>query len=129
MKKLLLASIAALFLATGTAHATGPDYCAVVSKTPDGFLNVRKAPTMKSEIIAKIHPGDLVHADAYECSITDDCEIKNWTHIASVSRSSGPNKPQALRGWVGTKFLKGRPSQYSNCTGLERQLGPQPGSP
>jgi hypothetical protein len=106
-------------LATGTAHATGPDNCAAVSKTPDGFLNVREAPTMKSKIIAKIHPADLVYADAYECNITDDCDIKSWTHIASVLRSSGPNKPQALRGWVATKFLKWRPERYSNCTGLE----------
>jgi hypothetical protein len=53
MKKLLLTSIAALFLVTGAALATGPDNCAVVSKTPDGFLNVREAPTMKSKIIAK----------------------------------------------------------------------------
>jgi hypothetical protein len=122
MKKLLLAGVAVLFLATGTAHATGPDYCAVVSKTSDGFLNVRKAPTMKSEIIAKIHPGDLVHADAYECLITDDCEIKNWTHIDSVLRSSGREKPQELRGWVSSKFLKGRPGLYSTCTGLGRVL-------
>jgi hypothetical protein len=56
--------IAALLLATGIAAATGPDNCAVVSKTPDGFLNVREAPTMKSKIIAKIHPADLVYADA-----------------------------------------------------------------
>jgi hypothetical protein len=105
-KQFLIGIITVLFLATGTAHATGPDNCAVVSKTPDGFLNVREAPTMKSKIIAKIHPTDLVYADAYECSITDDCDIKNWTHIASVLRSSGPKKPQELRGWVATKFLK-----------------------
>jgi len=121
MKKLFLTTIAVLFLTTGAAYATGPDDCAVVSKTPDGFLNVREAPTMKSKIIAKIHPTDLVYADAYECSITDNCDIKNWTHIASVLRSSGPKKPQELRGWVATKFLKWLPERYSNCTGLERQ--------
>jgi hypothetical protein len=119
MCKLILIMAAALFLTTGAAHATGPDNCAVVSKTPDGFLNVREAPTMKSKIIAKIHPADVVYADAYECGITDGCDIKNWTHIASVLRSSGPNKPQALRGWVATKFLEWLPERYSNCTGLE----------
>jgi hypothetical protein len=45
MKKLLLTGIAALFLATGAAHATGADECAIVKKTRDGFLNVRAAPT------------------------------------------------------------------------------------
>jgi hypothetical protein len=74
MCKLILIMAAALFLATRAAHATGPDNCAV-SKTPDGFLNVREAPTMKSKIIAKIHPADLVYADAYECDITDDCDV------------------------------------------------------
>jgi hypothetical protein len=59
MKTVLLA---ALLIGTATAaHATGPDGCLVVSKTPDGFLNVRKAPTMKSKIIAKIHPADVVY--------------------------------------------------------------------
>jgi hypothetical protein len=72
MKRLFLIA-AALLALTSVTSATGPDDCAVVSKTPDGFLNVRKAPTMKSEIIVKIHPGDLVYADAYECQITDNC--------------------------------------------------------
>jgi hypothetical protein len=105
MKRLFLIA-AALLALTSVTNATGPDDCAVVSKTPDGFLNVRKAPTMKSDIIVKIHPGDLVYADAYECQITDNCGIDNWTHIGGVHRSSGPNKPQELRGWVGTRFLK-----------------------
>jgi hypothetical protein len=64
MKKILLAGIAALFLAGGTAHATGPDDCAVVVQTRDGFLNVREAPTMKSKIIAKLYPMDMVWAFA-----------------------------------------------------------------
>ena len=87
-----------------------------MSKTPDGFLNVRKAPTMKSEIITKIHPGDLVYADAYECQFTDDCGIDNWTHIASVLRSSGDARPKPLRGWVGTRFLKF--IQLERCNGF-----------
>ena len=105
MKKILLAGIAALFLAGGTAHATGPDDCAVVVQTRDGFLNVREAPTMKSKIIAKLYPMDMVWADAYEC-IIEECEIKGWRHIGEVTRSSGDGKPQKLRGWVGEKYLK-----------------------
>ena len=103
--KALLASVAALSLATGTAHATGPDDCAVVVQTRDGFLNVREAPTMKSKIIAKLHPMDMVWADAYEC-ITEECAVKGWRHIGEVTRSSGDGKPQKLRGWVGEKYLK-----------------------
>jgi hypothetical protein len=108
MARILTASLAlALLAALATeTNATGPDDCAVVKKTPDGYLNVRKAPTMKSEIIAKIRPGDLVYADAYECRFTADCAIDDWTHIDSVLRSSGDDKPQQLRGWVSTRFLK-----------------------
>jgi hypothetical protein len=40
------------------------DGCAVVLKTPDGFLNMRKAPTMKSPVLAKLHRGDRVTYDA-----------------------------------------------------------------
>ena len=70
MKKLLLAGVAALFLATGTAQheahalADGPA-CAMVRRTPDGFLNLREAFSMSGKIIAKLRPGDsaLCHRD------------------------------------------------------------------
>jgi hypothetical protein len=44
MKKTFLTGIAALLLTTGTAHAAY-DECAVVLKTPDGFLALREKPT------------------------------------------------------------------------------------
>jgi hypothetical protein len=115
MKKALLTSVAVLFLATGTAHATGPDNCAVVVKTRDGFLNVRAAPTMKSKIIARISPADIVHDDAYlNDEELDDSDYEGgWTHIDRVLRSSGDKKWQKLRGWVGTRFLKF--ISYSTC--------------
>jgi hypothetical protein len=115
MKKPLPTGIVALFLATGTAHATGPDNCAVVVKTRDGFLNVRAAPTMKSKIVARINPADIVHDDAYEDTILefDESYYEGWTHINRVLRSSGDKKWQKLRGWVGTRFLKF--ISYSTC--------------
>jgi hypothetical protein len=111
MKKTILAGVAALFLATGAANATGPDNCAVVVKTRDGFLNVRAAPTMKSKIIARINPADIVHDDAYEDATETD--YKGWTHIDRVFRSSGDVKWEKLRGWVGTRFLE--PVSYGTC--------------
>src|SRR5262245_62503709 len=105
MKKALLAGVAALAITT-SASATGPDGCFYVSKTREGFLNVREAPTMKAKIITKLHPADIVYADAYECQLTDNCGIDTWTHIGRVWRSSGDGKPQVLRGWVGSRFLK-----------------------
>jgi hypothetical protein len=107
MKKLFLAGIAALFLATGAAHATGADECAIVKKTRDGFLNVRVAPTMKSKVIARVNPADIVHDDDYMGPELEDSDnYKGWSHIDRVLRSSGDRKWQKLRGWVGTRFLK-----------------------
>jgi hypothetical protein len=85
MKKTLLPSVAVLFLATGTAYSTGPDDCTVVVQTRDGFLNVREAPTMKSKIIAKLHPMDMVWADAYEC-ITEECDCAHGCRARSCHR-------------------------------------------
>ena len=118
MKRLLISALMLSILTTGT-KATGPDGCAVVSEPPDGFLNVRKAPTTKSKIITKIHPADLVYIDAYECQFTDACEIDNWIHIANVLRSSGDGKPQALRGWIGKRFIKFIP--YGRCNALTKR--------
>jgi tetratricopeptide (TPR) repeat protein len=69
MKKLLLASVAALFLATGTAHAA--DFCAMVIKppaevtrdkefNPNGWLALRKEPSPHSEKIALLREGDFL---------------------------------------------------------------------
>ena len=109
----LIAGCAALFLATGTAHATGPDNCAIVVKIRDGFLNVRAAPTMKSKIIARVNPADIVHDDAYDSDELEDNYYEGWTHIDRVFRSSGDRQWQKLRGWVGTRFLKF--ISYSTC--------------
>ena len=109
----LIAGCAALFLATGTAHATGPDNCAIVVKIRDGFLNVRAAPTMKSKIIARVNPADIVHDDAYESDELEGSYYEGWTHIDRVFRSSGDRQWQKLRGWVGTRFLKF--ISYSTC--------------
>ena len=78
----LLTGIAALsVLSASAARATGPDNCAVVVKIRDGFLNVRAAPTMKSKIIARVNPADIVHDDAYESDELEGSYYEGWTHI------------------------------------------------
>src|SRR6516164_1406607 len=109
----LIAGCSALVLATGTAHETGPDNCSIVVKIRDGFLNVRAAPTMKSKIIARVNPADIVHDDAYDSDELEDNYYEGWTHIDRVFRSSGDRQWQKLRGWVGTRFLKF--ISYSTC--------------
>jgi hypothetical protein len=71
MKKLFLTGIAALFLATGVAHATS-DGCAVVLRTPDGFLNLRAEPSMKARIVARLKPGEILYDDSRTTNL-DGC--------------------------------------------------------
>jgi hypothetical protein len=126
--KLLLSGIAALFLATGAAHATA-DGCAVVLKTPDGFLNLRKAPSMKARIVARLIPGAIIYTTDLACPRLSHCDNEGeWTHVSDVpdSRTFATKylgdrlenqldyerclKRVGLRddqtsGWVGTRFI------------------------
>jgi hypothetical protein len=98
-KRLFLTGIAALFLATGAAHATA-DGCAVVLRTPDGFLSLREAPSMKAKIIARLKPGEIIDVTDLSCPGFSDCDNKGgWTHVSGVPRLNGTN------GWVGTRFI------------------------
>jgi hypothetical protein len=47
------ALLGVIVLAAPEALATA-DGCAVVLKTPDGFLNLRRTPTTGSEVVAKL---------------------------------------------------------------------------
>jgi hypothetical protein len=90
--RLLLTGIAALLLATGAAHAT-LDGCAVVLRTPDGFLNLRAAPTMKARVVARLKPGEILYD-------TSAGYTKGWMHITDVNRP-GPR----ISGWAGRRFV------------------------
>jgi hypothetical protein len=91
MKKTFLTGIAALFLATGTAHATA-DGCAVVLKTPDGFLNMRAEPRMGSRILKRLKPGEIVGTD-----IRGGDEY-HWERVF-------PGSTYKNRGWVYRRYI------------------------
>src|SRR5262249_10265488 len=94
MKKLLLTGIAALFQATGAAHAT-EDGCAVVLKTPDGFLNVRAKPRMGSRILKRFKPGEIIGTDTAGGG-------GDWVHVYVAPR---PRPQNPLWGWVYHRFI------------------------
>jgi hypothetical protein len=73
MKRLLLIATALLAL-TSEADA-GADGCAVVLRTPDGFLNLRYEPKMGSIIVGRLKPGELicVHAETM---------MGKWTRVS-----------------------------------------------
>src|SRR4029077_20170472 len=54
----VLLAVAVIVLAV-SAHATA-DGCAVVLRTPDGFLSLRKLPTADSTAVARLLPGEML---------------------------------------------------------------------
>ena len=112
--KLVLMAITAayvlmLVVAPQTANATA-DGCAVVLQTPDGFLNVRKAPTANAEIVAKLKRGDLLDVDTAQCETRADLSIcsegTSWTHVTSIRRLVGKQSTAPTQGWVRDRYLK-----------------------
>src|SRR5262249_61168738 len=64
MRKIILPTGVAALLMAISAHATeNPDMCAVVLKTPDGFLALRTKPEPKSKMMSKLFPGQVLRVD------------------------------------------------------------------
>jgi hypothetical protein len=88
------------------------DGCAVVLKTPDGFLNMRRAPTMKSDIVTQLKQGDFLYVDTAGCetagtlSICDEGNPRRWTHVTSVRRIDGKDAQTFTKGWVSDQYVQ-----------------------
>jgi hypothetical protein len=98
MHKVLLASITALFLATGTTptHAT-ITACAFVKPTPDGFLNLRKEPRMGAKILRRVESGDIL-------LVVAETSLNPWTKVEAVLRNEEPGKYLGV--YASTRFLR-----------------------
>jgi hypothetical protein len=114
VKKPVLIALTAAFalmlvVVPQTANATA-DGCAVVLKTSDGFLNVRKAPTANAEIVAKLKQGDVLDVDTAQCETRADLSIcsegKGWTHVTSIPRLDGKQSTAPTQGWVRDRYVK-----------------------
>lgn len=92
MKRLFLIATALLAL-TSIANAYA-DGCAVVLRTPDGFLNLRKAPKMGSKIVGRLKPGELI-------TIAGETMATKWA-LASI----GFGDRKITNGWASTRYLK-----------------------
>ena len=110
---------AAMFLATGTAHAT-EDFCAEVTQTPDGFLALREGPGTQFKMIAKLKPGFPLDART------------GWSEIGK--RTEKP-KPQWMRVMIANRISAYVYSKYTkprDCPGdseTEDQTPKIPGLP
>jgi hypothetical protein len=101
MKAAITAGIAALFLATGTTatHATW-DICAVVLRTPDGFLNLREKPTMKSKVLVRLKPGQWFRGS------NSNEGHSGWTQVEFIGdQEIFVGKRLFPKGWVGSRFI------------------------
>src|SRR5438105_4026726 len=99
MHRFLLACT--LCLASIGANAT-EDGCAVVLKTPDGFLALREGPGNDFPVIAKLSPGTFLYTDTrsyYEIGKrTGFADRKKWT-------TASPIRLRGVDGWVSTKYI------------------------
>jgi hypothetical protein len=97
MCKILLTGVAALLMAI-SAHATeNPDMCAVVMKTPDGFLALRTKPEAKSKMMSKLFPGQVLRVDI------DKYRSKNWIYVEGLVENS---ERWYMDGWVYSKYIQ-----------------------
>jgi len=127
MKKILLTGIAALLLATGTAHAAG-DFCAVVLKPPakikrdkdykeDAWLVIRDGPGTQFLKMGKLGTGDFLWIESH-CDV-HSCDNGKWTRIVGIPKFDGPQDstfsddnavehlPRApSKGWVNSKYIQ-----------------------
>ncbi|WP_027583716.1 SH3 domain-containing protein [Bradyrhizobium sp. Ai1a-2] len=95
-----------LSVAVTPAYAT-IDGCAVVLPTPDGFLNLREAPTANSGVVGAFRPGQRLEVDDAECETRDDLSIcsAEWTRVTGIQRKDrGP--PHGLQGWVASRWVR-----------------------
>jgi hypothetical protein len=84
---LLVAMLIVIALTVGSFATV--DGCAVVLKTPDGFLNVRAEPKMGSRILKRLKPGEII--------ATADLESapNGWEKVYAPS-----NRNPRRYGWV-----------------------------
>jgi hypothetical protein len=116
MKAAIIAGCVVLSVLT-TAPGAHADYCAIVKKTNDGFLAVRKEPTVKGEMIAAIRADFPVHISSSNQFLEADEQFfdknlpKNWTKWVFVSGWFSTGDAEPSHGWVYGKYLKKVPCE------------------
>jgi hypothetical protein len=96
MRKLFLA-VTVLSVFISAAHATVDIDCAVVLKTADGYLALRKGPGTQFEMITKLQRGDFLVFSA------DDDGRSKW--VEAEARNCMGCRSFA-RGWVYRKYTQ-----------------------
>src|SRR5262245_40069505 len=94
------------------AHANA-DGCAIVRHgIPDGYLNLRQAPTVKALAIARLKPGWLLVVDTDSCENNGVISICSrptgqWTHVTGVGPlDQSVDREDPTKGWVASRYLR-----------------------
>lgn len=100
-------AIVALVAALATPALATEDFCAVVLKTPDGFLAMRSGPGMRFPIKMKLKQGDVLYADTRKCvigrpNICDDSGT--WVYVYAVQNVDA--KADKVEGWIAGAFVQ-----------------------
>jgi hypothetical protein len=86
-------------------HATA-DGCALVLRTPDDHLNIRRGPKATTGIVGFLFQGDTIVIDSATCDIVDGEEICSDGSWVRVRETDEERKRQVTVGWVATKYIK-----------------------
>ncbi len=94
--------ITCLQLRVENAFATA-EGCAVVAKTPDGFLNIRQTPSSDGPVLGQVTPGDFV---AIVRDMKGDPSGK-WSYLSRSFEVVGNKviKERNISGWAATRYL------------------------
>ncbi len=100
----------ALLMSSGPAwpNADGPDFWRVVNVLPDGFLNMRKGPSVKFNVIARI-PHGTSGLENLGCS--PDFNATEWADFTPEESKLALRMRwcrvayQGANGWVHSKYL------------------------
>lgn len=113
MRSIVAVAAFAAVLLTAPVHATS-DFCGVVKPTPDGYLNLRRAPGAGHEGTFRLAPGDKLSLDTASCETLggrDVCDdSQTWVHVTSVRRVDAAGS-KLTQGWVHGRFVEQVPCE------------------
>lgn len=106
--RILMVLALLMFSSTVRPTADGPDFWRVVNVLPDGFLNMRKGPSIKFSVIARI-PHGTSGLDNLGCS--PDFNATEWAEFTLEESKLALRMRwcrvayQGTNGWVHSKYL------------------------
>ena len=77
--------------------------CAVVKRTSDGFVALRRETSASSPIVTKLKPYEILIIEV------SDCDKGSWVLVESVPRLDGfwrISNPKGTRGWINRRLVE-----------------------